>query len=55
MRNGSEFQCYFPPCEISGLILGGRTFRPYGKGFILEKNNNLFAEISIEKDKKGLY
>ena len=35
MRNGSEFQCYFPPCEISGLIMGSRTFRAYGKGFIL--------------------
>jgi hypothetical protein len=46
-RNGSHFQCYFPPCEISGLIFGNRSFRAYGKGFILEKKSNLFAEMSI--------
>jgi hypothetical protein len=43
MRNGSEFQCYFPPCQITGLIFGDRTFRAYGKGYILEKKSNLFA------------
>lgn len=55
MRNGTHFQCYFPPCQISGLIFGERKFRAYGKGYILEKRNNLFAEISVEKAKKGLY
>lgn len=55
MRNGSEFQCYFAPCQISGLVFGDRKFSPYGKGYILEKKNNLLAEVSIEDTKKGLY
>ena len=35
-KNGSLFQCYFPPCEIGGLIFGKRTFRPYGRGYFFE-------------------
>lgn len=47
--------CYFPPCEISGLIYGKRKFRQYGRGYIIQKKSRLFCEFSIEKQKKGLY
>jgi hypothetical protein len=43
MKNGNEYQCSFPPCQISGLIFGERSFREYGKGFILSKKHNLVA------------
>lgn len=55
MENGSHFECYFPPGEISGLIYGQRKFRSFGKGFVVEKKSKLFCEFSIEKESKGVY
>ncbi len=55
MKNGYEYQCYFPPCEIDGLIFGERKFRASGKAYVLEKKERIFAQVSIENDKKGLY
>lgn len=47
MRNGTHFQCYFPPSQITGLIFGDRQFRGYGRGYVLEKKERMFAEFSI--------
>ena len=55
MENGSHFECYFPPGEISGLIYGQRKFRSFGRGYVVEKKNKLFCEFSIEKESKGIY
>jgi hypothetical protein len=46
-KNGTHFECFFPPNEISGLIYGQRKFRSYGKGFAVERNHKLFSEFSI--------
>lgn len=54
-KNGNHFQCYFPPCEIGGLIFGKRTFRPYGRAFFFDENSRLFAEVNVGGYKKGLY
>jgi hypothetical protein len=42
-NNGTNFECHFPPGEISGLVMGARKYRMYGRGYIIEKKNKLFA------------
>lgn len=54
-KNGTHFQCYFAPSEIAGLIYGDRKFRFYNKGYILERNKLLYAEFSVQNQKKGVY
>ena len=47
MQNGSHFECFFPPGEISGLIYGQRKFRSFGRGYVVERKHKLFCEFSI--------
>jgi transposase-like protein len=53
--NGSHFECFYPPTEISGIIYGDRKFRCYNKGYILERKHKILTEYSIQNQKKGLY
>lgn len=41
--------------EISGLLHGQRKAKANGVGFIHERNNNVFVEWNIGKDKKKIY
>ena len=42
-KNGSDFECFFAPSEISGLIYGDRKFRFYNRGYIFERSKNLYG------------
>jgi hypothetical protein len=53
--NGAHYECSLPACEISGLVFGDRRVREVYKGFVLNRQNRMFTEISFGKDKKDLY
>ena len=41
--------------ELNGLVYGDKKYRPSGLGYIHERNNNIFVEYNLGKDKKKLY
>lgn len=53
--SSKEYLVKMPDVELGGLIYGARTLRIANKGFVLEKNSQLFCEYSIGSDKKRVY
>jgi|JI9StandDraft_1071089.scaffolds.fasta_scaffold585986_2 hypothetical protein len=49
--NGDHFEYMVPGGEVSGLVYGDRKFKLTNKAFIIERNKQLFCEISMDKDK----
>ena len=55
MKNGNHFEISFPSAEISGLIYGKRKYAIKYKGFVINQEHRLLAEVSVVKESKGLY
>lgn len=55
MSTGTEYLIKIPEITMEGIIYGDRVYKVSNKGFILEVNNNLFAEFSVGKTKKRVY
>lgn len=55
MSTGTEYLIKIPEITMEGIIYGDRIYKVSNKGFILEVNNNLFAEFSVGKTKKRVY
>jgi hypothetical protein len=51
----TEYIIRLPDVELSGISFGDRTLRLASRGFVYEKTNNIYCEISIGKDKKKVY
>jgi hypothetical protein len=54
-NSDSEFIIKVPNLEVGGVMLGDRSIKLIGKGFVLEKKNQILCEISVGKDNKHLY
>lgn len=44
-----------PDIEVRGLVYGARTYKFGHRGYVYEKSNNLFCEMSFGKGKKRIY
>lgn len=44
-----------PDLELGGIMFGSRTLKMTGKGFVIEKDQGIYLEFGIGKEKKKLY
>lgn len=55
LTTNTEYIIKSPDIELGGLIFGDRTFRVTNKGCVFEKNNNIYLEFTVGKEKKRVY
>lgn len=54
-ETNTEYIIKMPDLELGGIMFGSRTLKMTGKGFVLEKDQGIYLEFGIGKEKKKLY